>query len=128
MTGVNELTQAVIEGVSFALRDCLEALRKTGAAPSTLTAIGGGSASDFWLKTLATLLNMPLEIPKAGEFGAALGAARLAICGRTGKTPQQVMRSPNIERTIEPDISLQETYETGYRHFSKSYNHLRGLQ
>ena len=127
-TGVNELTQAVIEGVSFALRDCLEALRQTGAKPRSLTAIGGGSASDIWLKTLATTLNTPLNIPKAGEFGAALGAARLAICGRTGHTPQQVMNAPDIQRTIEPDVAFQYDYETAYLQYSQSYNHLKGLQ
>ena len=127
-TGVNELTQAVIEGVSFALRDCLEALRQTGAKPSKLTAVGGGSASDIWLQILATTLNIPLDIPKAGEFGAALGAARLAICGRTGQAPQQVMHSPQVERTVQPSKILQDAYETAYRQYSKSYNHLRGLQ
>ena len=127
-TSVNELTQAVIEGVSFALRDCLEALCQAGAKPRRLTAIGGGSASNIWLKILATTLNIPLDIPKAGEFGAALGAARLAICGRTGQTPHQVMQPPQVELTVKPDNTLQEAYEIAYQKYSQGYNHLRGLQ
>ena len=71
---------------------------------------------------------LSLDIPKAGEFGAALGAARLAICGKTGQTPQQVMRSPDIERTVEPDNALQYAYEEGYEQYSQSYNHLKELQ
>ena len=127
-TGVNDLTQAVIEGVSFALRDCLEVLRQTGAEPHRLTAIGGGSASEIWLKTLATTLDLPLDIPKAGEFGAALGAARLAICGLTGQKPQDVMLPPEINRTVEPNFALQNSYEKAYLQYTKSYKHLKGLK
>ena len=50
-----KLTQCVMEGVSFALRDCLEAIRKTNASPNSLLAIGGGSVSQFWLQTISNL-------------------------------------------------------------------------
>ena len=59
-----KLTQCVMEGVSFALRDCLEAIRKTDASPSSLLAIGGGSVSQFWLQTISNTLNIELEKPK----------------------------------------------------------------
>ena len=127
-TGIKDLTQAVIEGVSFALRDCLEALRQTGANPQRLTAIGGGSTSDIWLKVLATTLNVPLDIPKAGEFGAALGAARLAICGLTGQNPKKVMLPPQINRIVEPSYTIQDSYEKAYLQYAKSYSYLKGIK
>ena len=73
------LTQAVLEGVAFAFRDSLEALRAAGTELSRVTAIGGGSRSRYWLKAIATALGMPVDIPADGDFGAAFGAARLGL-------------------------------------------------
>ena len=73
------LTQAVLEGVAFAFRDSLEALRAAGTELTRVTAIGGGSRSRYWLKAIATALGMPVDIPADGDFGAAFGAARLGL-------------------------------------------------
>jgi len=130
-TGVREMVQAVVEGVCYALRDCLEAINRTGTAPQRLVAIGGGTASEFWLMTLATVLNIPLEVPVAGgqrEFGAALGAARLATLGLTGRPSAEVLLKPTGTRIIHPNAALQERYEEGYRVFVASYAHLKALQ
>ena len=59
-----DITQAVFEGVAFALKDCLLALNKTGAKIETLFALGGGAQSRFWLKIIANILNMTLSLPK----------------------------------------------------------------
>ena len=75
----SDITQAVFEGVAFALKDSLLALNKTGAKIEHLLAIGGGVQSRFWLRTIANIFNMPLLVPKKGELGAALGASRLAL-------------------------------------------------
>ncbi len=93
-----DLTKAVMEGVSFALTDCLDALRLTGARLDRVIGIGGGTQSAYWCKVLATALNLPLDRPAAGEFGAALGAARLAICGVTGAAPADVMNPARDRR------------------------------
>ena len=100
-----DLTKAVMEGVSFALTDCLDALRLTGARLDRVIGIGGGTQSPYWCKVLATALNLPVDRPAAGEFGAALGAARLAICGVTGAAPADVMTPPEIAETIAPEAS-----------------------
>ncbi len=81
------LTQAVMEGVSFAIRDSLEALRAAGTTLSRVTAIGGGSRSRYWLKSIATALNLPVDLPDDGDFGAAFGAARLGLIAATGADP-----------------------------------------
>ncbi|MEK1900764.1 MAG: xylulokinase, partial [Rhizobium sp.] len=73
------LTQAVLEGVSFAIRDNLEALRSAGTDISRVTAIGGGSRSRYWLASIATALGVPVDLPADGDFGAAFGAARLGL-------------------------------------------------
>ena len=124
----NTLVRAVMEGVSFAMRDCLESLRATGAAPPSLMAVGGGSRSDFWLSTLANTLNLPIEVPEKGDFGAALGAARLAIAAAEGGDAASIMTRPGIARTIEPDTALVPVYESAYGKFSEGYAGLRYLQ
>ena len=79
-----DMVQAVFEGVAFALHDCQEALRQTGSTLDEVFAIGGGAQSDYWLHVVSTVLNVRLNVPKGQEFGAAMGAARLAIlrCNR----------------------------------------------
>ena len=124
-TGSQELAQSVMEGVSFAMRDSLEALRSTGAKLETALAIGGGSQSDRWTRILATTLNIPLERPEAGTFGAALGAARIAICGVLGVKPENVMIKPKIKDTIEPDQNFTAEYDNAYRGFAAAYKTLK---
>ena len=88
------LTQAVLEGVAFAFRDSLEALRAAGTELSRVTAIGGGSRSRYWLKSMATALGMPVDIPADGDFGAAFGAARLGLIAAEKADPFAVCTAP----------------------------------
>ena len=93
-----------------------------------MTAIGGGSNSRFWLDLLATILHLPVDIPEKGEFGAALGAARLAIIGTSGKLPDQVMTKPTIAKTISPRSDLVAAYEEAYQSWRKIYPAIKALK
>lgn len=115
--GTEDLTRAVVEGVAFGLRDCLEALRGTGTALSSVVAMGGGARSRFWLETIASTLDLPLEVPAGGEFGAALGAARLGIAAATGADPAELMTPPAIAETIEPRPALVPRYAEAWERF-----------
>ena len=126
-TGQPELTRAVLEGVSFALRDNLEALKSTGARLDRVLAIGGGAQSRYWVELLATVLGMPVDLPEKGEFGAALGAARLAICGVTGASPSEVMTKPAVSATIDPRSELIAPYQEAYGNFARSYPTLKAM-
>ena len=121
------LCQAVMEGVGFALRDCLEALKSTGTHLSGVLAIGGGSRSEFWLETLANILNMPLHLPAQGEFGAAMGAARLAMIGESGRSPESVIIQPKIQRSCDPQPDLVDAYEAAYQKYTKIYSTLKDI-
>ena len=70
------LVRAVLEGVAFGLRDCLDVVRDVGAAPEMGRASGGGARSELWLKIVASVLELPVE-RVAVEEGAAYGAALL---------------------------------------------------
>lgn len=124
----NDMTRAVLEGVSFALRDSLEALRMTGTKLDRLLAIGGGTASPYWVELLATILNMPIDLPEAGEFGAALGACRLAICGHSGAAIDDVMTKPKIAKTLLPRAELQPAYEAAFGKFQATYPAIKAIQ
>jgi hypothetical protein len=78
------LTRAVLEGVTHAVRDSLDALAGTGTRIERLVAVGGGSRSDYWVRAIATSLGLPIGIPVAGDFGGAFGAARLGMMAATG--------------------------------------------
>jgi xylulokinase len=121
------LCQSVMEGVGFAMRDCLEALKSTGTELPGAFVIGGGSQSEFWLETIANTLNLPLYLPQKGDFGAALGAARLANVGVSGQSPSSVMTQPGIQRTYEPQLNLVAAYEAAYQRYTQTYSVLKEI-
>ncbi len=121
------LTQAVFEGVAFALRDNLEALGSAGTVLSRLTAIGGGSRSRYWLSAMATALDLPIDVPQDGDFGAAFGAARLGLVAATGQEPHAVFTPPATAETIEPERGLTAAYADAYQRYRALYPALKSL-
>ena len=126
--GHAQLTQAVMEGVSFALRDNLAALESTGTKLERVLAIGGGSQSPYWVELLATLLNIQIDLPEAGDFGAALGAARLAMCGATGAAPSDIMAALRVAKTISPRADLVAAYQDAWEKYRVSYSAIKAIQ
>ncbi|SMY09413.1 xylulokinase [Flavimaricola marinus] len=124
----DDLTRAVLEGVAFGLRDSFEALKATDAQLDGLIAIGGGTASRYWLKLIASVLDVPLHLPKGSEFGAALGAARLGIAAVTGANPDQIMAQPEIRETVAPVADLRAACDDGYARFRAAYPAIRSVQ
>lgn len=120
------LTQAVLEGVAFAFRDSLEALTTAGTTLTRVTAIGGGSRSRYWLKAIATALQVPVDIPADGDFGAAFGAARLGLIAATGADPLSVCTAPRTDATIEPDAALMGAYADAYHRYRALYPAIKG--
>jgi len=119
------LTQAVLEGVSFAIRDSLEALKSAGTTLSRVTAIGGGSRSRYWLKSIATALGLPVDLPADGDFGAAFGAARLGLIAAAGADPVAVCTAPKTAETIDPEAALGAAFEDAYQRYRRLYPAIR---
>ncbi len=120
------LTRAVLEGVTHAFRDCYDALSATGTQIERLIAVGGGSKSDYWVKAIATSLNLPIELPADGDFGGAFGAARLGMMAATG-AGVEIATVPKIARVIEPDTALTEDFTAAHARYRASYYALKGL-
>ena len=120
------LAKGVVEGVAFAIRDSLDALGNAGTSLRRVTAVGGGSRSIYWLKTIATVLNLPVDIPAEGDFGAAFGAARLGLIAAEKADPFAVCRPPHTERTIEPDANLVAEFMVAHDRYKKLYPAVKG--
>jgi xylulokinase len=116
--------RAVLEGVSYAFADCHDALRSTGTDITSLVAVGGGSKSEYWLQLLATVLNLPIDVPQAGDFGGAFGAARLAQMAETGGGVA-LATAPRTDRTIAPDAALHDAFAAGHARYRRAYHALK---
>jgi len=124
-TDVQAAARAVLEGVAFAFADCRDALAATGTTIQQALAIGGGSRSEYWLRVLATALGFPLNVPAQGEFGAALGAARLAMMAATDAGPE-IATQPEIAHSIEPDNTLTSAFAEAHTRYRAAYSALKG--
>lgn len=119
--GPAEVAYAVVEGVSFGLRDGLETL----ATPAgDLVLVGGGARSAWWAQLLADILEVPLAVCEGGEAGGALGAARLAWLA-DGGVEAEVCRHPNVRQHFEADLSQRTAYGARHARFKTLYASLR---
>jgi xylulokinase len=120
------LAQAVVEGVAFALCDSRDALRAAGTTLTRLSAVGGGAQSRYWLTLLATALNVPIDVPVAGDFGAAFGAARLGMIAANGADPSAVCSAPPVAETLTPAADLVAAYGAAHARYRALYPAIRG--
>jgi xylulokinase len=125
-TDTDAMTRAVLEGVTFALRDCRDALAKTGTKIDTLIAAGGGARSRYWVEAIATALDTPVSLPVAGDFGGAFGAARLAQMAASGGGAE-LAQKPVISSVIEPVSALTSSFNEGFAQYKAAAQSIRGL-
>lgn len=123
-----QMTLAVLEGVTFALRDCLEAARKNGASIERTKLCGGGAKSPLWRKIVADVMDMPVDIPQT-EQGPSFGGAMLAMvgCGEYGSVQEAAEAIVRIKETVLPDPQAAALYAEKYEHFARLYPALKGL-
>ncbi|MCQ2525933.1 MAG: xylulokinase [Lachnospiraceae bacterium] len=117
-----DMTQAVLEGVAFALRDSIEVARALGVAPERTKICGGGAKSPLWQKIIANVLNMKVDILEVEE-GPSLGGAMLAaVAAGEFKTVEDVAaKVVKIKKTVEPDAEMTARYEKQYQVFKELY-------
>ena len=114
-----EMTQAVVEGVAFALADAVDVLAQASARPTSLLATGGGARSRQWLQIIAAVTQCPIMVPTDSDLGAALGAARLGqlaanhLATTDSKLGEMkaIMPKPDLAEQIDPEKSLADAYE-----------------
>jgi xylulokinase len=123
-----DMTQAMLEGVAFAIRDSLEVARGQGIDIQRSNICGGGAKSPLWKKIFANVLNVKLDIVES-EQGPGMGGAMLAmVADGTYPSVQAVCEKlVNVVDTIEPDPELVARYEARYQQFRKIYPALKPL-
>ena len=123
-----DMTQAVLEGVAFALRDSFEVARSLGIAIPRSNLCGGGAKSPLWGTILANVLGIPLDI-LVTEQGPGYGGALLAMvcCGQFADVQQAADALVRVSRTIEPDAELTARYEERYQKYKQIYPACRPL-
>lgn len=124
-TDPKEAARAVLQGVCYAFADCRDALGATGTTLPRALAMGGGSKSDHWLEMMAATLGIPLDVPEAGDFGAALGAARLGMMAAGAGT--DIATQPPLAKTITPNTDLSAAMADGHARYTQAYSILKDL-
>ena len=117
-----DMTQAVLEGVAFGLRDSIEVARSLGI-PLTKTRIcGGGAKSPLWRKMITNIMNMEVE-RITSEEGPGLGGAMLAAvgCGEYASVEEAAKAIVKVLDVEKPDPVLVEKYEKKYQQFKTIY-------
>jgi xylulokinase len=120
------LTQAVLEGVAFSFRDCLDCLTASGTRIAAADVIGGGSRSAAWIAILASVLGITLHRLAEGEHGGAFGAARLARLAATGEAPETICTPPHRLEAVAPDPALTDAYAAHLARYRALYPALKG--
>ena len=120
------LVRAVMEGVTFALRDSLELMRRLGIDASESVAVGGGARSQVWRQMQADVLGVPV-VRVGTSGGAPFGAAILAaVGGGEFDSVEEACRAwiRPLDR-LEPDAGATDVYAVGYGRYRKLYPRLK---
>lgn len=124
----SDMTQAVLEGVAFALRDSFEVARSLGLKIERTKICGGGAKSALWKKIIANVLNVKVDVLE-NEEGPAYGGAILAAvaCGEFASVTEAAEKLVRVVETVEPDSQLTEKYEEKYKKFREIYPACKAL-
>jgi len=114
-----DLLRAVMEGVSYSLKDCLSVLEEMNIAVDNMAACGGGGTSKLWRQMLADIYGCPVKTIASKE-GPALGVALLAAVGAGlyESVPQacsQVIKYGSSQPPIEANTKEYAKYYSLYK-------------
>ena len=124
----SDLTQAVLEGVSFAIRDSFEVAKSLGIHIERTKICGGGAKSPLWRKMIANILNIKVDVLE-NEEGPALGGAMLAAVanGEYASVVDAAEKIVKVKETVEPSPEIAAKYEEKYQKFRKIYPAVKEL-
>lgn len=123
-----DMTQAVLEGVAFALRDSFEIAKSLGVSIERIRINGGGAKSPLWCRIMADVLNVKVDKINSEE-GPGFGAAILAAvgCGRFESVEEAAGKLIQVVSTTEQDEELVKKYNKKYQVFKALYPTMRDM-
>lgn len=122
-----DVARAVLEGVSFEMRDILHAQAAAGIAASVIRLVGGAAKSPMWSQMLANVFQVPIEVLRTSEAGC-LGAAMYAGVGigLYGSCEEAAARAVKALHRYEPDPETKTAYDEAFHRFVDLYGALDG--
>jgi xylulokinase len=123
-----DLIRALLEGVSYSLKDCLDIIEQIGVSLDSVRASGGGASSPFWRQMLADVFNKRVVTLQTQE-GSAYGAALLALVG-TGayaSVPEVTKAAIREVDSVSPQPDAVRVYAPGHAVFQSLYSDLRAF-
>ncbi len=116
------MARAVLEGVTFGMRDSLEIMRGMGIPVGEIRASGGGARSPFWRQMFADVSGAPIVTLNVDE-GPAFGAALLAMvaAGEHPSVQEACAATIRVTQRIDPDRASAEKYEDWYGVYRAMY-------
>lgn len=127
-TTKGEITRAILEGITYELKMCLEMLKEAGGEVTTLRATGGGAKSPYWMQIKSDIMGVPISVPSVSEAGclgcAILAGAATGVYSSIREAAQSVAR---IERTYEPNGEFHRLYRERFDCYKEIYPRLKDL-
>lgn len=122
-----QMNLAVLEGVAYALKDCVNVAESGGITIKSTRICGGGARSALWRQIIADVLNIPVQT-LCTEEGPSYGAAMLAMvgCGEYRSVEEVAHSLIKVKETILPRESVSEKYGRRYKVFKELYPALKG--
>ena len=123
-----DMTQAVLEGVAFGLRDSLEVARSLGIKIERTKICGGGAKSPLWKKIIANVMNLKVDVIESEESPGYGGAILAAVgCGEYASVEEASAALVKVIDTVEPEPELVAKYEERYQEFRRIYPTVKEL-
>ncbi len=124
----SQMLLAVLEGVSFAIRDNIEVAKSIGIDVKTSYICGGGAKSKLWQKILSNVLNIELQLPNSEE-GPGYGSAMLSMvgAGEFNSVTECAAKLLSVKEKISPEKELVNLYEARYNKFKQIYPAVKEL-
>ena len=113
-----DMTQAVLEGVAFALRDSFEVAKSLGIRIERTKICGGGAKSPLWKKMIANIMNLKVDVIESEEGPAMLAAV---ACGEYESVEAAAEKLVKVVDTVEPTPEIAAKYEERYQQFKEIY-------
>mgnify|MGYP003345589516 FL=1 len=123
-----DLIRALIEGVSYSQKDCLDLISALGVRASSIRVSGGGARSPFWRQILADVFGTPVAT-LASQEGSALGAGILAMVatGEYSSVPDAGAAIVRDHETQQPRDQETRIYAEGHALYRSMYPALKPL-
>ena len=113
---------SVIEGICFGIKDGFEAVHENSLKSKEIYLVGGGSKSVFWADLLSSILNERIIVGEDSNFGAAIGASRLAMLSTGRYKKSDIILNMKRVRECQPSKEILDKMQNRYRRWNEIVN------